>query len=239
MDLNTITQQRQRLESAATEKIQDAINGMREDLSKTNEYVSQQLQQTKKEEEAPSSSSTPPLAAKRLIYFSYPIAGYEEQPQWVDPLRHILIQAGYLIYNPWDKIDAQFGQQDLPHLNQAHQKVVKSICPLLQIPEEVLLPFDNVWKIIQKGDVGDHFGVVFKSLWFLSRSSLVVCDLMRPSNDACVAQEVLYSKQLQIPVIGLLPPSGQLDPFIHRSTTALFSGADFLSLLPMIKGYAE
>jgi hypothetical protein len=156
----------------------------------------------------------------------------------VDPLRNILIQAGYLIYNPWDNVDAQFGQQDLPDLNAAPQKLVKSLCQILQIPEEVLLPFDAVWKLLQTGDTGDHFGIVFQCLWFLTRSSLIVCDLIRPMAGAGVAQELLYSKQLNIPVVGLLSPSGNLNPFVHRSATALFSGSDLLSLLPMIKGYA-
>ena len=260
MELNDILKQRNRLEVDAHNQIQESLNRMRADLGKTNEDVAKQLQEVaeqekEKEEEAdtpapqqpqpqspPQQPQSPPIAsqtqvAKPLIYFSYPMMGYTEQPAWIDPLRQVLVANGYLIYNPWDKVAEQFGKQDLPPLNALPLKLVKALCSILFIPEEVLLPFDTVWKIIERGDAGDNFSIVFQCLWFLTRSSLVICDLMRPMVGAGTAQEMLYSRQLGIPVIGLLPTSGQLNPFAHRSTTALFSGTDLLSLLPIIKGY--
>lgn len=251
MEINDIMQKRNRLETDVSAQIQESLNKMRDDLSKANEDASRQLNKTKEEEEIPPPSSPPvpepqkknsppqPSQAKKpLIYFSYPMSGYTEQPAWVDPLRQLLIPNGYLIYNPWDKVEEQFGQQDLPDLNALPLKLVKSLCSVLFIPEEVMFPFDVVWKIIQRGDAGDNFSIVFQCLWFLARSSLVVCDLMRPMAGAGTAQELLYSRQLGIPVVGLFPTSGQLNPFAHRSTTALFSGTDLLGLLPLIKGFA-
>jgi hypothetical protein len=166
------------------------------------------------------------------------MTGYTEPPAWADPLRRVLVNNGYLVFNPWDDINEQFGQQDLPFLNALQLKLVKTMCPLLCIPEETLLPFDTVWKLLHQGDGEDNYSIVFQCLWFLVRSSLVVCDLIRPMAGAGVAQELLYSKQLSIPVVGLLPPSGQLNPFAHRATTVLFSGTDLLSMLPLIRGYA-
>jgi len=249
MDLDNLTQKRNRLEAKATEQIQESLNQIRGDLYKSNDYVAQQLRDlgdTPKEAEAseptPSAPTAPksePLITKKpLVYFSYPMTGYNEPPTWVDPLRSILVNNGYLVYNPWDDINEQFGQQDLPFLNALPLKLVKSMCSLLCIPEETLLPFDAVWKLLHKGDGADHYGIVFQCLWFLVRSSLVVCDLIRPMAGAGVAQELLYSKQLNIPVVGLMPPSGQLNPFAHRSTTVLFSGTDLISMLPLIRGYA-
>jgi len=248
MDLDEITQKRNRLETKAHEKIQDALKDMREELGKSNDYVAQQLKELEpnKTDEPeipvtpnkPKESTSSQTAKKPLVYFSYPMTGYNEQPTWVDPLRNVLIQNGYLVYNPWDNIDAQLGQQDLPYLNAIPTKIVKSLCSLLHIPEETLLPFDAVWKLLQKGDEGDNYAIVFQCLWFLVRSSLVICDLMRPMAGAGVAQELLYSKQLGIPVVGLFPTTGQINPFVHRSTTVLFSGNDLLALLPLIKGYA-
>lgn len=250
MDLEDITQKRNRLEAAAHEKIQDALNDMRGELSKSNEYVAQQLNGINEPEPATETGTeeipanpnpkepAPQVSKKPLVYFSYPMTGYSEQPVWAEPLRTVLVQNGYLVYNPWDNIDAQFGQQDLPYLNAIPPKVVKSLCSLLCIPEETLLPFDAVWKLLQKGDEGDNYAVVFQCLWFLVRSSLVVCDLMRPMAGAGVAQELLYSKQIGVPVVGLFPTTGQINPFVHRSTTVLFSGNDLLTLLPLIKGYA-
>jgi hypothetical protein len=237
-------------------QLQDTLNGLRDELAKKNEDVHRQLylqedtveelgdappapaapQKSEPPAPAPAPASVSP-ASSPLIYFSYPMSGYSEQPAWVNPLRQVLIQNGYLVYNPWDKTNEQFGQQDLPSLNSLPLKVMKSICALLAIPEEVLLPFESVWKLLEQGDGGDNFGIVFQCLWFLTRSSLVVCDLMRPMAGAGTAQELLYSKQLGIPVVGLFPTSGQLNPFAHRSTTILFSGTDLLHLIPVIKGY--
>ena len=254
MDLNDVTQKRARLEQEAYAKIQDAVQEFRGDLNKSNEEVKQKLQEmndkvkTEQNPEVEGSPPPPPPQPQKpqpqkpvkqpLIYFSYPMSGYSEQPSWVEPLRQVLVQAGYLVYNPWDNINAQFGQQDIGSLNSLPVRLVKSLCSILQIPEEVLLPFDAVWKIIEQGDNNDNFGVVFQCLWFLTRSSLVICDLIRPMAGAGTAQEMLYSKQLNLPVIGLLPTSGQLNPFVQRTTTVLFNSSDLLALLPAIKGYA-
>lgn len=252
MDRDALLRRKEELEQNANDQIQESLAKMREDLSKSNEAVAKQIGKKKEgasEEVIPSplpeettpkqvKQSPPSNHKKPLIYFSYPMSSYTEQPVWVNPLRQVLIQNGYLVYNPWDKVGDQFGQRDLPFLNALPIKVVKSLCSLLYIPEEVLLPFDAVWKIIQQGDNGDNFGVVFHCLWLLTRASLVICDLMRPMTGAGVAQELLYSRQLGIPVVGLFPTSGELNPFVHRSTTVLFSGADLLGLLPVIKGYA-
>lgn len=230
------------------DQISDSLEKYRGELSRFNEQVAQQLTDDdplppphpsqQNEESQPPPRKEEKSSKAPLIYFSYPMSGYSEPPSWVSPLRQVLMQNGYLVYNPWDNVDAQYCKEDLPALNALPLKVVKSLCPILQIPEETLLPFEAVWKLLAQGDNNDNFGIVFQCLWFLTRSSLVVCDLMRPMAGAGVAQELLYSKQLGIPVIGLFPTSGQLNPFAHRSTTALFSGNDLLSMLPMIKGYA-
>ena len=254
MDLDTLTQKRSRLETKAQEQIQDALSEMRGDLCKTNDYVAQQLRAIEEKpeetvEEACRKSPPTPIAKpepkqqvvatkKPLIYFSYPMTGYSEPPAWASPLRNVLVNNGYMVFNPWDDINEQFGQQDLPFLNALPLKLVKTMCPLLCIPEETLLPFDTVWSLLHKGDGDDNYSIVFQCLWFLVRSSLVVCDLIRPMAGAGVAQELLYSKQLNVPVVGLLPPSGQLNPFAHRATTVLFSGTDLLAMLPLIRGYA-
>lgn len=249
MDLDTLTQKRNRLETKAQEQIQDALSEMRGDLCKTNEDVAKQLRAIDEKPTEPEEAPTPiaktqpepkqVVATKKpLIYFSYPMTGYGEPPAWASPLRSVLVNNGYLVFNPWDDINEQFGQQDLPFLNALQLKLVKTMCPLLCIPEETLLPFDTVWSLLHKGDGDDNYSIVFQCLWFLVRSSLVVCDLIRPMAGAGVAQELLYSKQLNVPVVGLLPPSGQLNPFAHRATTVLFSGTDLLSMLPLIRGYA-
>lgn len=243
MDLDILNQKRQRLESEAQAKINEALQGLREDLSKTNDYASQKLKEINKPDSEPEQQPSqnqqpkqPEQTKKPIIYFSYPMMS--EQPAWVNTLRDILSRAGYLVYNPMDDIQSQLGQRDLPDLNAASVKIVKSLCPLLYLPEEILLPFDAVWKLLQKGDTFDNYGITFQRLWFLSRSSLMICDLMQPHSGVSLGQELLYSKQLGIPTIGLMATSGYIDPFAQRTTTTLFSGNDLISLLPLIKGYA-
>jgi len=246
MELEDIMKKRNKLDADANAQIQDSLEKMRAELSRSNEAVAQKVkkEEVKCEPETPLPQEVDTAkptqssgSGKPLIYFSYPMASYTEQPSWVDPLRQLLVPQGYLIYNPWDKISEQFGRQDLPNLNTLPLKVVKSLCAALYIPEEVLLPFETVWQLLQRGDGNDNYSIVFQCLWFLTRSSLVVCDLMRPMAGAGTAQELLYSCQLGIPVIGIFPTTGQLNPFAHRSTTALFSGTDLGQLLPLIRGY--
>jgi hypothetical protein len=258
-----IGEQRARLEAKAQEQINNALESVKEDLAKANKEAAKQVEEMNSKvksvteestrqikaiasetygyplfKETPVNNTPQPTLEKKLIFFSYPMQGYTEQPLWVNPLRQVLISAGYVIYNPWDKVEEQFGQQDVPILNSLFSKAVKSLCPILYIPEEVLLPFEAVWKIINSGDNDNNYGIIFQCLWFLTRASLIICDITKPILEAGTSQEALYARQLGIPVIGLFPPSGTLNPFIHRTTTILFSGTDLLHLLPVIKGYA-
>ena len=233
--------------SETAQKVQDALNDMREDISEANDMVARKVN---KISERDSQESPPPqpqpqeepikpsTVTKPLVYFSYPMEGYEAPPAWTTPLCDILISLGYLVYNPWEQVDSQFAQKEIPVLDGLQPKIVKSLCSVLAVPEEVLLPFEAIWKILHKGDQGDNYGIVFQNLWFLIRSSLVICDLTRGMVGAGTAQELLYSKQIDIPVVGFLSPTGQLNPYTHRSVTAFFSGKDLHTLLPMIRGYA-
>ena len=258
MDLDDLVQKRKRLEQDANDRIQDALNSMRSDLEKSNSEVDRQLKNLKDESnqekekntdtyETESQKQIPHVSLpkqnqpvkKPLIFFSYPMTGYDDAPAWTETLRQVLVSNGYLVYNPWQKVDEIFSQEDLPTLNALPIKIVKSLCSILAIPEETLLPFESVWKFFQKAATrNDNYSVVFQTLWFLIRSSLVVCDLMRPVAGHGTPCELLWSKQIGIPVIGLLPTSGYLSPFAHRSVTCLYTGNDLLQLLPLIKGYS-
>lgn len=259
MDLEEIKRKRSRLEKEAQEKIQEALNGMRSDLQASNEEVNRQLKEeigkktigsVEDKNDCDNGSSIgdvqprqpsvqqQEVVKKPLVFFSYPMTGYDTPPVWTQKLRHTLVSNGYLVYNPWDTVDEQYSQSDLPLLNALPVKLVKSLCSVLCIPDECLLPFEAVWKILQQASQKDNYSIVFQSLWFLVRSSLVVCDLIRPVAGGCgMPHELLWSQQLGLPVIGLFPSSGYLSPFAHRSVTCLFSGTDLIQLLPIIKGY--
>ena len=223
-----------RMEDKTTNaEIQKALDLMHDDLEKTNNMVASRVNSTPKPP-PPVAEEKPPVEESKnipLIYFSYS----QENP-WSNSLWSILVHAGYLVFDPWKKTPDQIGQRDVPLLDRQPLRVVKALCPTLQLPEEVLLPFENVWNIFQRGDTGDNFSGVFRCLWFLARSSLIICDLSFA--DPSSSQTALIAKQLGIPVIGIMPTSGQLNPWMHRASTALFSSTDLVTLLPMIQGYA-
>ena len=249
MDLNDLAQKKARLEEKAHNQIQEALKSIRHDIQAANENVDKELNELKNkniETEIESEVEQPNIIEenkdvikKSLVYFSYPIEFCTEEVLWVSTLRQILVSNGYLVYDPLLKVEEQFGQQDLAFLNSLSLRTVKSLCSVLCIPEEVLLPFDVVWTIMQKASEGDNISKVFQSLWFLTRSNLVICDFAMKNMGYQMPQELLYAKQLNIPVVGLFPSScGKIYPFAQGSTTCLFTGNDLLSLLPIIKGYA-
>ena len=175
---------------------------------------------------------------KPLVYFSYPILGYQETPVWVAPLQEALSSVGYLVYSPRDQVGRQFGKPDLPYINALEKRLTKSLCSVLSLPENLLLPYETIASLILAGDQGDQYGQFFKHLWFLVRSSVVVTDLPRPTLGA-ETHELLYAKQLGIPTIGVLPDSGHLSPWIQRSMTVLLTAEFNLNnMLPLIRGYA-
>ena len=249
MDVEYIRREQEKLAEAANKKISDALEDMREEISAANAQAANQikmrdsqLKQEKVQEDVQKKvqeelEKVQKPSNKPLVYLAYPMESYGEVPVWVEPLKNILEANGYLVYNPHESVDSQFSPEDLPLLDALSIKLVKKLCPLYFIPEEVLLSFEVVWKILHKGDMQDNYGIVFQRLWFLIRSSLVIGDLTRVLGSG-TAQELLYARQLDIPVIGFLAPTGHIDPYIHRSVTAFFSGRELGSLLPMIKGYA-
>jgi hypothetical protein len=265
MDLEQLHRQRKQLEDEANKQITGAIEDMREDISVANRQAAEQVKE-RDSQEPDGGPQTPMIqeqqeqinrlrqeieqrqkeldeknaldkntVTKPLVYLAYPKG--EVVPAWVVPLTRILQTNGYLVYNPQEPVDAQYAQDDLPALTLLTTKLVKTLCPLYFISEDTLLPFEAVWQILHQGDTQDNYGIVFQRLWFLIRSSLVICDLTQTLGSDS-SQELLYSRQLDIPVIGFLAPTGNIDPYIHRSVTAFFSGKDLGSLLPMIKGYA-
>jgi len=103
MDLEQIQRQRNTLEAKANKKLEDALNDMRGDISDANEMVTKKISNRGSQEssplpnqpqeiERPIEAPKPlPIAAKHLIYFSYPMEGYDAPPAWTVPLSNILL----------------------------------------------------------------------------------------------------------------------------------------------------
>jgi len=248
MDLDSVLKSRLSQESQASSQIQEAIKAMRADVEKSNEQVAERLRpkdppsyEDKMEQidmpiNEPKTESVPSfpksVAKKPLVYFSF-LVGYD-LPPWVVPLQQILTQADYFVYNPSERINAQFGQKDLDALNSLEKKLVKPMCSTLGVNENVLHPFEVVANILDQGDKGDSFASVFKSQWFLTRASVLVSDLTFAGSDS--SQELLFAKQLGIPVIGMFPPSGQISPWQHQNCTILYTPQSLQYLIQLIRG---
>lgn len=237
----------------ANDQIQQTLANMRSEVER---MTHEQNQDKAREEESPKFSGfektsvetkpeQPHLAPQApskfrpLIYFSYPVVNFQEIPQWVAPLREALCSLGYLVYSPGELVGSQFGKPDLPFINALEKKATKGLCSVLSLPEELLLPYENIARFILSGDQGEPYYSLFKHLWFLVRANLIVADLTRPSFGGETGQELLYAKQLGIPTLGVLPENGSISPWLHRSLTALLTAEFNLSnMIPLVRGYA-
>jgi len=220
------------------EKYQGLINDIKvieTKLAEKNTAV-EQAQVTEEEKEDVPKDIPQQIKNRPLIYLSYATEGYEGIPMWVDNLYLALTSNNYLVFCPHISVGEQFKPQDIDGLNALTPKIMKSMCPMLKLSEEILLPFDAAWKIFQN-EKADDLIQIYKHWWFLVRSSLVIVDFLRTTT-ATVGQELLYAEQLDIPCIGMLPLSEKIDIFAKKSITALFSSQNLLSILPMIRGYA-
>lgn len=236
MDAEAAKIMRDRLESQAVEQINSSLNSMREELSRSNEEAARMLDKKKPSEskEVEEDKYQVEYAVKSnsgLIYFSAP-----KDTPWVPPLKNALNSFQDLVFLSSELVSNQFQEEDLPSLNELGLRIVKPLCGPLHIPEETLAPFEAIRKLMMKADHGDGASLIFSRLWFLVRSSVVVCDLMQPP-DLEASQTLLYCRQLGIPVIGLMPVNIPLDAWTHRSMAAIFTQPDISQLLPMVRGF--
>lgn len=192
---------------------------------------------------------TPPVAApapkmkdKPLLFFNFPVQGFEDLPSWARPLREALLQAGYMIYMPEVTLESQFGNADVVALNALQKRIVPTMCRMLRLPEELTLPFDSpaVLGNLRNADTGkDSDASVFKDLWFLSRSSLMIADLVRDQRGIGFGQKILYSRFFDVPVIGISPVGGVLNPWVQKSVSVLFTDQfNIANIMPLVRGYA-
>lgn len=183
-----------------------------------------------------------PRPTKPLIYFNYPVQGFEDLPAWTRPLREALMQAGYAVYLSEVAVSGQFAATDIPMLNALPKRLVPSVCRSLRLPEELTMAFDYpaVTNQMRNGDTGrDSEAAVFKELWFLSRSSIMISDLVRDPRGVGFGQKMLFSRFFDLPVIGISPVGGVLNPWVQRSVSVLFTDAfNVANIMPLIRGYA-
>jgi hypothetical protein len=227
----------------AYQKLRDEVADTKKhmDLEKSAAAAPQKSEGDEGKEKAEQATEVP-VANKGLIYFSYSMYGQTEHPPWAATLQKTLTTLGYLVFNPWISVTEQFDVgKDLGRLNSLPKRIMPSICPMLKLQESILFPLEAVGSLFDQAETsGDHDCFILRSLWFLVRSSLVISDLTRSPLGMGVAQELMYAKLFDIPSIGVLPDSGQINAWISRSTTVLIPSAfNLQSVLPLVRGYAS
>lgn len=175
----------------------------------------------------------------KLIYLNYPII-QNKQPAWIFPLRAALESVGYLVYDYNINLASQFQESDLEKLKNLKNKLIPSMCSVFKIPEDVTLPFDNeiVKSHFMKSENGVNIdSIIFKDLWFLINSSLMVVDLMNPPIGSGFIQKLMYNKLLGIPSIGI-SLGDYIDPWIQKYLSVIFTDEfNVVNFLPIVKGY--
>jgi len=222
------------MDMSLEEKSQDLLTSVAEVKGLKDEVD----QMEKAAKDAQAAAAPPPeqgkFAFRPLIYLMH---SRKTPPPWIIPLAEALQRMGYLLFNPMLPVEQQYNPEDLPQLHVQPLRVVESLCGVLKIPPEVLLPINHpkVVDLLRRGSDQDADGETFQSFWFIVRSSLVLCDLESPD----VSYELTYAHQLGIPSIGIMPPRGGLTAWAQRSLSVVHTGRlDLTSLAPLLRGYA-
>jgi len=180
---------------------------------------------------------------RKLIYLSYSYS-YRSMvsPVWVAPLKEALEAEGYLGFNPLQSVEEQFQEEHKEDLVGLTSKVPSSMIGLLKLNSEILAPIQtqSVIQTLRAGDKRiDADSVTFKELYFLLRSSVVICDLTQEPYGFEVLHKLFICKLLDIPTIGIAPAGIAVNPFVQKYVKVLLTD-DFnvANVLPLVRAYA-
>ena len=187
-------------------------------------------------------SQVKPRQYRPLIYFNYPVFGHTQDPVWIAPLKDALEVSGYSSFIPTQHLQQQFNIEDLHNLSAYPQKIVKNICPMLRVREELTFPINHasVIPLIEQAESNpDVESSIFRELWFLNRASLMIADFVRECHEVAFSQRLTYAKLFDVPVLGISSGKISLDPWVQKSISVLFTEQfNIVNILPLIRGYA-
>ena len=185
------------------------------------------------------SSPSPPRAAK-LVYLAY---SYHSIPHYVDALRKDLLAAGYLLFDPLEDVEHQFDEEHREPLLALKSRVPDPLVNTLRlsplVQREVSDP--SVIPLLRRGDTRSEVdSMIFKELFFLVRSSIVLCDLVLEPHACELFQKIFYAKMLDIPVIGISPIGRGVSAYVQKYLKVLLTD-DFntQNILPLVKAYTS
>jgi len=175
-----------------------------------------------------------------LVYLNVPYG--DPASSWAGGLKTALKTKNVLAFSPLSGVNEQFDPQDLPFLNTP-LKIPQALLKLLRLSEALTLPITDpsVDQMLAAGDRGfDATTLLFKEMYFLLRSSVVICDFIKPPYAIEVASKLFYCRVLDIPTIGV-SPSGQLaHPWLVKNLRAVLTD-DFTpaNIYPLVRGFLD
>ena len=181
--------------------------------------------------ENPPPLANPSPAKKKLVYLAYTYLGI---PQYVDILREEL-KDRYLVFNPLAGVEEQFSAEDIGTLQP------KNIYESSQLPEGISRNIQDVVEILRRGDTRtDIDAMIFKELYFLARSSVVICDLVMLPYGCEMFHKLFYAKMLNIPVIGISPLGKNVSAYIQKYLRVLLTDSfNTENILPLLRAYTD
>lgn len=175
----------------------------------------------------------------KLVYLAYSYA--QGIPPYVSQLKPDLKKEGFLLFHPLEAVEQQYDEDQKEALLALTSKVPSAICRFLKIPESLQTPLSDA-KIVQalrQGDAKtDVDTMLFKELFFLVRSSVVLCDLVVEPYGCELLQKLFYAKLMDIPVVGIAPGGRSVNPFVQKYLKVVLTD-DFNSgnVLPLLRAY--
>lgn len=247
MSLESAQAEQDKISRDKDKQLKTALEQMQAELKRVqDEQAAAEASNTKPpklvEEEVPEKA---PEASKSgsgpMIYLSYtPLLQQNPHPAWVMPLRAAMLAAGYTVYTPWVPVEEQV--KDGRTLNSLQKRLLPQLCAAFRLQEELTYDYERVYQTFAQADRGGDFDCsVFRNLWFLSRSSVVIADITAPERLGVtgVTQEMLYARLFDIPVVAVAPESGFNSPWLAHCASVMYTGQfNLAKFLPLIRGFA-
>lgn len=208
------------------------------------DYIGTNTQEDLEDQLTKLSAKVPTQAAadtkpRKMVYFSYNYRG--GIPGWVKPLKEALENLNYLAFSPLDSVEEQFQEEHKKDLFGLNTKLVSSLVGFLKLPEEIIAPLDSQ-SVIQHIRVGDQRtdidALMFKEIYFLTRSSVVICDLIQEPYGFEILHKLFICKILDIPTIAISPKGAPLNPYVSKFVKIVLTDEfNVANVLPLVRAY--
>jgi len=176
---------------------------------------------------------------KKMVYLAYSYRGVV--PTWVKPLKEALESHNYIAFSPLESVEEQFQKEDKQVLFGLKSKLVSSVVGFLKLPEDIIAPLESqsVIQSIRLGDQkADIDSMLFKEVYFLTRSAVVIVDLIQEPYGMELLHKLFICKILDIPTIAISPKGAPLNPYVSKFIKVVLTDEfNVANILPLVKAY--